>query len=418
MAVIPCVDGLEPRRLFAAVSATFDQGLVFLQSDANAVNLKLTQARQNGRTSIFLSGGPGTTINGQSRIVLRPSQVDSLQVDLRGNGDVLVVSGVDLKGGVRLNSSTDRIILESVRVGGEFRYIASGAQTGSAAGPSTLEIRNSLVLPVARLTGSTARETLVISNSRFQRNFTFNGNGGGDTVSLTASVFARARTITDASLVDSISRRFDFSQGRQGFSVGFANFKRSDRSRLSVETGITNLPSDVGPGKGFLLSGTNPSQTLLTYLTRKLTRSDGIQAGQSYTLDLEITFASNAPSNVGGVGSPGNGVTLVAGASTQAPRVHPNTTTGTLDSTLTLAKGNQTATDLSPVSTIGVDPGVNPPPEVAPFQSVTKTHTHTATVRADAKGNLHLVVGTDSTFAGRTEIYIQSIAFTLTPTTR
>jgi hypothetical protein len=50
-----------------------------------------------------------------------------------------------------------------------------------------------------------------------------------------------------------------------------------------------------------------------------------------------------------------------------------------------------------------------------PYASVTRTHAHTATVKADASGNLHVMVGTDSGFEGTTNIYFQQVKVSLTP---
>lgn len=52
----------------------------------------------------------------------------------------------------------------------------------------------------------------------------------------------------------------------------------------------------------------------------------------------------------------------------------------------------------------------------APYVSLTRSRRHANRVTATDDGELWLIVGTDSGFEGRTELYYQRIDVTLTPT--
>jgi hypothetical protein len=153
------------------------------------------------------------------------------------------------------------------------------------------------------------------------------------------------------------------------------------------------------------------------YLTRELRSSDGIVANQRYLANFDITFASNATTGSFGVGgSPGDSVYLKAGASGTAPA-------NALDiegiNRLNLDHGQQASSgaDLSNAGTIanGIRFDQLTDPANPPFRSVRRIHVHPQAVQADADGNLHIVVGTDSGFESFTTLYYQQIKLMLLP---
>lgn len=416
------LEALESRCLFAGnVSATLDQGLLFLQSDADGNNIEVALIRQGGRKVVLLTGKDGTTINGQSQLTLQPSRVTQLLSDLRGKGDVVLLKGLRLSDGAEIKASQDTYTLDGVTIGGapgaQFRYQAGPSQTGATpAGPGALIIRRSDLRVAANLTGSAATETVTLDQSRFRQDFTYNGQGGGDVVKLGRSVFNKARTVMNATVDASVTRTFDFANGRQGFKALF-----SDYSSLTTDVkptgGLRTIPSSAGGGTGFLLGGTNRSDDMLMFITRQLTRADGISADTSYTISFKIELASNAPSNAIGIGgSPGESVFLKAGATTDTPKVRLDRTDTTFRANFDHGQQAQSGTDMSSAGNIatGVELGDNQ--TQVPYKLLTFEHTHTASVRSDPKGNLHVVVGTESGFEGRTEVYIKSVTVTLTPT--
>src|SRR6266571_4731200 len=120
-----------------------------------------------------------------------------------------------------------------------------------------------------------------------------------------------------------VSISFDFRNGAQGWQAGFADYPPATDKNGFYEllAEIRTLPAELGTsGTGFYIQGNNHSDDLFMFLKRRLDSSDGIVAGQTYQITFTLVFASNAPSGCVGVGgSPGDGVTLKAGASPAEP---------------------------------------------------------------------------------------------------
>ena len=206
----------------------------------------------------------------------------------------------------------------------------------------------------------------------------------------------------------------DFSIGDRGWAAFFVDHPPGVESAWGMTAGLRPLPSELGrPGSGFMITGNNHSDDLGMVLKKQLGPADGVQAGQTYWLDFEIQFASNAPSGAVGVGgSPGDSVYLKAGASATEPdrvlypeedHLRPNINVGFQ------SIGGPAAT-VTGVIANGRDAGAP-----AQFVALSRTHRHGFPVRADATGRLWLLVMTDSAFEGPTTLYYLRIRTTLTP---
>ncbi|WP_165246800.1 dockerin type I domain-containing protein [Paludisphaera soli] len=221
--------------------------------------------------------------------------------------------------------------------------------------------------------------------------------------------------VTRGEPAESVTRSYDFAQGAQGWDADFADLPTDANDSYELESGIRDLPDELGvDGTGYKLQSHNRSDDVFMFLTRKLTAADGVVAGQEYQVKFTIKFASNAPSGAFGIGgAPGEAVALKAGASTVAPA----TVVQDGYDRLNVDKGNNSegGTAASVVGNIANGLELQDGQTSVPYVSLTREHTHTATVKADAQGNLWLLVGTDSGFEGLTAIYFQSIAVTLTP---
>lgn len=208
-----------------------------------------------------------------------------------------------------------------------------------------------------------------------------------------------------------VSASFDFRNGAQGWQSGFADLPIQSNGTFDLAAGIRPLPAAVGPGTGYLLQSENRSDDIFMFLKRQLGTADGIQANQAYELRYTITFASNAPSGgFGAGGAPGEAVRLKAGGSTIEPRP-VLADDGNLRMNVDIGRNSQDGKAASVAGDIanGIE-GTD-----VPYVSLTREHTHTFPVRADAKGNLWLLVGTDSGFEGFTALYYQKIAVELVP---
>ncbi|MGI9168112.1 MAG: hypothetical protein ACR2G5_17315 [Pyrinomonadaceae bacterium] len=215
-----------------------------------------------------------------------------------------------------------------------------------------------------------------------------------------------------------VSKSFDFRNGALGWRAGFADYPPATNKdgfyQLLAE--IRSLPPELGiNGTGLYIQGSNHSDDLFMFMKRRLDTADGIVAGQTYQVTFTLVFASNAPSGCGGIGGPpGEGVYLKAGASASEPlalldasrpsHLRMNVDIGVqanggIAASITGNIANGRPCDLGPY----------------PFVSIQRTHQHTSLVNANSRGELWLLVGTDSGFEGFTSLYYQRIDVTLTP---
>lgn len=202
-----------------------------------------------------------------------------------------------------------------------------------------------------------------------------------------------------------LSWSFDFRAGAQGWEAGFTDYSRLT-SDLRLDSGIVPLPSEIGAGTGFLLTGANRSDDLFMFLRRRLGPEDGITPDTDYLVNYYIVVASNAQSGCGGIGgAPGESVYLKAGASSTKPEAILEGD----DYRLNVDKGNQ-AQDGPAASLVGnIANGIVCDLSDAPFVSLVRSHRHTTVVRSSNAGELWLLVGTDSGFEGTTTLYYQRI---------
>lgn len=202
----------------------------------------------------------------------------------------------------------------------------------------------------------------------------------------------------------------DFADGPRGWIAGFSDYILS-LAALNMASGIRPLPGELGlDGTGYYIQGTNTSDDLFMFLTRRFTVQDGIEPNRQYAFAAEIQVASDAPSGAGGVGgAPGESVYLKAGACSSQPFAqidHEGMVTLNID------KGAQ--------SNGGADAGVagniangRSATEPRQFVLLSRSYAHVKTVSADSAGNLWVIVGTDSGFESFTSLYYKVIKIVL-----
>ncbi|MEW4570897.1 dockerin type I domain-containing protein [Tautonia sp. JC769] len=220
-------------------------------------------------------------------------------------------------------------------------------------------------------------------------------------------------TVIRGGPASTVSASFDFAQGDQGWQADFSDLPVDPDPIFELDSGIRPLPPEVGDGTGFLLQGHNRSDDLFMFLKRKLGTADGVLPHQAYEARFTITVASDAPSGAFGIGgAPGESVYLKAGASAVEPL--PVAADGEVWLNVDKGQQSQGGAAASVVGTIanGQEPVESGP---QPYASLTFEHTHAVPVRADAEGNLWLLVGTDSAFEGLTALYYQKIDVELVP---
>ena len=141
------------------------------------------------------------------------------------------------------------------------------------------------------------------------------------------------------------------------------------------------------------------------FIKKKIT---GLVPERNYTIDLKVDFASNAASNMVGVGgAPGEGVKIKAGAVSVEPIKVLNTPENWYR--MNIDKGNQSigGTDMKVIGDFanGTDLTIY---KIKQLNTATPLN-----VQANQQGEIWLVIGTDSGFEGKTTIFYNSIQATI-----
>ena len=214
-----------------------------------------------------------------------------------------------------------------------------------------------------------------------------------------------------------VSISFDFRNGSLGWVAGFADYPpATDKNDLyELRTEIRSLPPELGVnGAGFYVQGANRSDDLFMFLKRRLDSSDGIIAGQTYQVNFTLVFASDAQTGCVGVGGAPD-IGLKAGATPAEPIALLDNSPLFAWLRMNVGKGGEGYGDLAASSTGSTANGIPCGSEPIKYVSVQRNHQHTSLVNANSRGELWLLVGTDSGYEGRTGLYYQRIDVTLTP---
>lgn len=394
------VDVLESRRLLSGdVLAKVIGGKLLLLGDNqdNAVVIN-DDGLASGQLRLTASGG--TTIN--------------------GSAEPVVLSAITRGVAIRLEDGADSITLDGITAGGK-----SGLSINGSGGADTIKILNSAITGRTKIRAGGGNDVIELTGSTFSDRFDLNTSGGHNSLLLGGAVFndrkkihthKKKDTVSEGPAASALNFTFNFQNGAEGFQAGFADYPAGEEAFYELKSGVQQLPAEIGTGTGFYLSGNNHSDDLFMFIERALTTAEGIVPNQSYTVSFEITFASDAPTGCAGIGgAPGESVYLKAGATGTNPE---SVNVGGV-MTLNVDKGQQsqggTAASVAGDIANGIACDVAMQNPTLPYASVTRTHTHTATVKADASGNLHVIVGTDSGFEGTTNIYFQQIKVSLAP---
>lgn len=224
-------------------------------------------------------------------------------------------------------------------------------------------------------------------------------------------------TVAGGCASSALSLSSDFRDGLQGWRPIFANYTPAGRESFELRAEARSLPPELGAnGTGFYMQGHNRSDDLLMLLKKRLGPEDGIVAGQSYQVNLIVNFASNAQSGCGGIGgSPGESVTLRAGASAAEPLalLESQPVAPHVRMNVNILDPDQWGLTTSPGGNIAN--GLPCDLRSTPYVSLQRAVRHETAVTANSDGELWLIVGTRSGFEGLTALYYQRIDVTLMP---
>lgn len=191
---------------------------------------------------------------------------------------------------------------------------------------------------------------------------------------------------------------------KDDWQAGFSDYPVGEEEFYQLSSQYKRLPPPLADMRGLNVSGNNHSDDLFMFVTKRFT---GLEPNTQYQLEMEITFATNAPSGCIGIGgAPGEGVAVKAGATAMEPRPYDD---GSGFYLMNIDKGNQMSGG-SDAIVLG-DFANSKDCEELNFTYELKTlanASRTFTVHTDANGILWLLFGTDSGFEGTTSIYYVS----------
>ena len=204
---------------------------------------------------------------------------------------------------------------------------------------------------------------------------------------------------SDSSGILVFSYGFDFSESQNDWVVDFTDFPAgTDSSSYELKFAYTDLPPNLATNKkSMMLSGNNHSDDLFMFMKRKVT---DLSPNTDYTLVFEVELASNAPKGAVGIGgAPGESVFLKAGAASTEPKkvIEDN------QYALNVDKGNQNAP--GEIAIVLGDIAVSYDTQNYALISRNNTGNTPFIARSNSKGEIWLIIGTDSGFEGTTTVY-------------
>jgi hypothetical protein len=212
------------------------------------------------------------------------------------------------------------------------------------------------------------------------------------------------------------TREFAFERGAQGFTVLFADKPPGEEELYELDFQHEMLPAPLSVRRGLRLSGHNRSDDLAMLVKKRL---DGLLPDTMYRIELEMELASDVPQGCAGVGgSPGEGLYMKLGASTQEPLALPSSEpgdSGWLRLNIDYGQQSQNGTNAQVVGILSNSYSCDDSVE-APWELKTlSTRGKELRMRSDAQGRLWIVAGSDSAFEGRTDWYLTALRVRLEP---
>lgn len=219
------------------------------------------------------------------------------------------------------------------------------------------------------------------------------------------------RTVTVAMPDDSENElRFEygFDKDNEGWNGDFADLPVNfEESIYELKHGRELLPTEGNKSDyGLLLAGMNRSDDLFMFLSKKI---EGFEPNASYEAELRFgMYTSEAGGMMGVGGSPAESVFVKAGMTSVEPvKIEEDKGGAETYYRMNIDKGVQSSdgADAKIVGNVAK-------PDTAPEGFARVDFVYNATVKANAKGEIFLLIGTDSGYEGRTTLYFDDITFT------
>jgi hypothetical protein len=204
---------------------------------------------------------------------------------------------------------------------------------------------------------------------------------------------------------EEVEMTWNFATGKEGWEGDFADYPLGEEAFYELVFEHDTLPAPLDRTHYALkLSGNNHSDDLFMFVKRKVT---GLEPDMVYYVTFTVEFASDVPNGmVGAGGSPGESVYVTAGAALEEPIkvAGPDNYYG-----MNIKKSNQSQNGEDMLVIGNFANGTDQPV----YTLKTVSNEKPFHVTTDSRGELWIIIGTDSGFEATTTIYYNSIAVKL-----
>lgn len=214
-------------------------------------------------------------------------------------------------------------------------------------------------------------------------------------------LFVGAGCQNDEATINPVLTDSDFRTSADGWSADYSDYGVEQADIIHFEFAHKNLPAPLDTTKKALfVAGDNRSDDLFMFLKKKAT---GLRPNTEYNLQFDVELASPfAQSSFGIGGSPATSVYMKVGASA----TEPNKVLRDGHYYLSIDKGEQSNSGKDMIVVGNTSNGT----DVSDYKLITRTNQDQPfSAKTNDKGELWLVVGTDSGFEGRTTLYYNHI---------
>ncbi len=202
---------------------------------------------------------------------------------------------------------------------------------------------------------------------------------------------------------------FDFDEGPLGFIAGFADYPPAHEEIYELTSGHRALPPPLESQSGLFISGVNRSDDLFMFFKGSI---DGLTPGASYRVEVSVEIATSTPTGCIGVGgAPGESVWIKAGVTADEPVAVMDDSY--LRMNIDIGIQANSGTQAVVLGNVANSRQCEQPPEWE--LKALESETTPAGISVPADGRAWLLIGTDSGFEGRTEVYFTRASVTLTP---
>lgn len=197
---------------------------------------------------------------------------------------------------------------------------------------------------------------------------------------------------------------YNFDNDLLGFEAGFADLPIDADTEEFYELDFQYKEIPVkDESKGIYLTGNNHSDDLFMYTYKNIGTDLDLEPNTKYAMDLSFEMATNVPAGMGGIGgAPGESVYVKAGIVSEKPNA-------IVDENqyyrLNIDKGNQSegGKEISVIGNVSKSDG---------SEDLSYAYKHfeiTSEIETDSEGNAFVIIGLDSGFEGKTEVYLDDI---------